>query len=480
MTDNTQSLHQAPGAEVLDRFAGIVGEKYIIRDEKDMMPYLNEWRDRYVGKAACVLLPANTKEVSRIMATAYEHNIAVVPQGGNTGLVGGQIPYERGNEIVVCLSRMDQIHEVNIRNNSMTVEAGVILENARKAASKAGLLYPLSIGSKKQCQIGGNLATNAGGLAVLRYGSARNLVLGLEVVLADGQVWDGMRALRKDNSGYSMKDIFVGSEGTLGIITKAVLKLSQKPAEAVTALIGVESLQGVADLYSLSTAIAGQKLTAFEMLPKIAMELLLKHSEDSHYPLENKHPWYVMIELSGTIANGQAGKLTQTIYNEARQSGQVSEGFVTETDEQAQQLWDMRSNMSLVQKLEGGSIKHDVSVPIARIPEFIERANDMVEIMVPGSRPVPFGHYGDGNVHYNITQPAAMEKKTFLAQWECLSTAVHEIVIDLGGSISAEHGIGRMKRELLSEIKTPVELEMMQRIKKALDPKGILNPNKVI
>ncbi|MGH1350022.1 MAG: FAD-binding oxidoreductase [Methyloligellaceae bacterium] len=480
MTDNTQSLHQAPSAEVLDRFAGIVGDKFIIRDEKEMTPYLNEWRDRYVGKAACVLLPANTKEVSKIMATAYEHNIAVVPQGGNTGLVGGQIPYERGNEIVVSLSRMDRIYEVNTRNNSMTVEAGVILENARRAANDAGRLYPLSFGSKKKCQVGGNLATNAGGLAVLRYGSARNLVLGLEVVLADGQVWDGMRALRKDNSGYSMKDIFVGSEGTLGIITKAVLKLVQKPAETVTALIGVDSLQKVADLYSLGTAIAGQKLTAFEMLPQIAMELLIKHSEESTYPLENRYPWYVMIELSGTITNGQAGKLIKMIYNEAKQSGQLSEGFITETEEQSQQLWDMRSNMSLVQKLEGGSIKHDVSVPIARIPEFIERANDMVEIMVPGARPVPFGHYGDGNVHYNISQPVSMDKKTFLAQWECLSAAVHEIVIDLGGSISAEHGIGRMKRELLSKIKTPVELEMMHRIKKALDPKGILNPNKVL
>ncbi len=480
MTDDTLSQHRAPSEQLLDQFAKIVGDEHILRTDEEMSSYLVEWRDRYHGKAACVIRPANTQEVSRIMSLAYENNIAVVPQGGNTGLVGGQIPHEDGNEVVISLSRMNKIREMNTQNNSMVVEAGVILEDAQKAASEADRLFPLSFGSKKRCQIGGNLATNAGGLAVLTYGNARNMVLGLEVVLADGQIWDGLRALRKDNSGYSLKDLFVGSEGTLGIITAAVLKLSPKPVERVTAFVGSKSLQDIAELYSLSAAIAGQKLTAFEMLPQLAIDMLLKHLEDSHYPLADQHEWYVLLELSDTVKDGHTAELIRTIISEGKQSGHITEAFIAETEEQALQLWDMRSSMSQVQKPEGGSIKHDVSIPIARIPEFIERANDMVQIMMPGARPVPFGHYGDGNVHYNISQPEGMDKAAFLAQWECINAAIHEIVLDLNGSISAEHGVGRMKRDLLKQTKTATELELMHKIKQALDPKGILNPGKVV
>lgn len=476
----TTITHTLPTAEMLDKFRSIVGDDYIITSSEDMQPHLTEWRDKYQGKAACVLQPATTQDVSRILAYAHEMNIAIVPQGGNTGLVGGQIPHETGHEVIVSLSRMNTIRDIDTSGDTMTVEAGVILQNAQDTAENVNRLFPLSLAAEGSCQIGGNLATNAGGVAVLSYGNARNLVLGLEVVLADGQVWDGLRALPKDNSGYNLKDLFIGSEGTLGIITAAVLKLFPKPAEQSTAFLGLSSIEDVAGLFSLASIIAGKKLTAFEILPQIAVDIVLKHVPTARDPLDMSYPWYVLLELSSSQSTGEAYDLTESILEEALQNSYVEDGALAASLSQSQDFWRLRETMSEVQKAEGGSIKHDISVPIARIPEFIQRANDLIELMIPGARPVPFGHYGDGNIHYNISQPVHMDRDVFLAQWDNVTAAVHKIVLDLGGSISAEHGIGRMKRDLLSQVKSPTELSLMQSIKKALDPKGILNPGKLI
>lgn len=469
-----------PTDDILKKFGDIVGTAHCLTEPDEMQPFLVEWRDRYQGKAACVLRPGSTQEVSQILALAHEHNIAIVPQGGNTGLVGGQIPFETGHEVIVSLSRMNAIRNVDPHGNTMTVEAGVILQNAQNEADTVNRLFPLSLAAEGSCQIGGNLATNAGGVAVLSYGNARHLVLGLEVVLADGQIWDGLRSLPKDNTGYDLKDLFIGSEGTLGIITAAVLKLFPKPAEQSTAFLGLSNLQDVASLFSLTSAIAGQQLTAFEVLPRLGLEMVWKHMDDTRDPLESEHPWYVLVEISCGQTGGSASDLIEKILEEAFQNGFIQDGALASSLSQSQDFWRLREAMSEVQKEEGGSIKHDVSVPIARIPEFIERANDLMELMIPGSRPIPFGHYGDGNIHYNISQPISMDRDVFLAQWDTIAAAVHEIVIDLNGSISAEHGIGRMKKDLLKDVKSPVELELMQSIKKALDPKGILNPGKVV
>lgn len=469
-----------PSTETLERFAQVVGPDYAISIAQDMAPYLTEWRDRYMGRAAMVLRPGSTAEVARIMAIANETRTAIVPQGGNTGLVGGQIPFESGHEVVLSLSRLNRVRSLDPHGNTMTVEAGVVLEEAQKAALAVNRIFPLSLSAEGSCQIGGNLATNAGGVQVLAYGNARDLVLGLEVVLADGRVWDGLRGLRKDNTGYDLKNLFVGSEGTLGIITAAVLKLYPRPAEQVTALLGVESLEKMVELFSLVSSAGGSRLTAFEFLPRIGVDFVLTHIPGTADPLGSPHPWYALIELSGANGDGQARAVAEAVLEEALDDQLISGGTIAGSLAQAHALWRLRHTMSEVQKHEGGSIKHDVSVPIGRIPEFIRRANDLVQLMIPRCRPVPFGHFGDGNVHYNISQPLTMDKGAFLAQWDAVTAAVHEIVVDLGGSVSAEHGVGRMKRDLLAHVKSPVELDLMQRIKQAFDPKGILNPGKVL
>ncbi|MEM7620502.1 MAG: FAD-binding oxidoreductase [Pseudomonadota bacterium] len=472
--------HTHPTSDMIEKFKTLIGDEHVITDSKDMSQYLTEWRDLYQGKASCILLPGSTQDVSHILSYAHEMNIAIVPQGGNTGLVGGQIPFESGHEVIINLSRMNSIRNIDTAGNTMTVEAGAILQNIQDAADNAERLFPLSLAAEGSCQIGGNLATNAGGVGVLAYGNARNLVLGLEVVLADGQIWNGLRALTKDNTGYNLKDLFIGSEGTLGIITTAVLKLFPKPAEQSTAFLGAQSLQDVAHLFSLASQIAGHQLTAFELLPRVGIEMVTKHIQEARDPLETPQPWYVLLEISSGQATGNASELTEKILETALENNYIHDGALALTISQAKDFWRLREAMSEVQREEGGSIKHDISVPIARIPEFIKRANDAVETMIPGSRPVPFGHYGDGNIHYNVSQPTAMDKSAFLAQWDMMAEAVHSIVLDLEGSISAEHGIGRMKKDLLKDVKSPVELDLMQSIKKTFDPKGILNPGKLI
>lgn len=480
MTTEAKNKRTAPSSELLDRFTGVVGEGNTIRDPSEMDAYLTELRHLYWGKAALVLRPGSTAEVSQILKLANETGTAIVPQGGNTGLVGGQIPFDGGEEIVVSLSRMNAIRTIDPEGNTMTVEAGVILEQAQAAAEQVGRLFPLSLASEGSCQIGGNLATNAGGTAMLAYGNARDMVLGLEVVLADGRIWDGLRALRKDNTGYNLKDLFIGSEGTLCIITGAVLKLFPKPAEHATAFAGLASVDDAGRFFGLARLAAGAEMTAFEIIPRTGIEMVLKHGAQVRDPLATSHDWYVLIEFSGHEATGASDKCLESLLGEALKGEIVGDAALATSLAQRNDFWRLRELMSEVQRLEGGSIKLDVSIPIARIPEFINRANDLVQVMVPGARPIPFGHYGDGNIHYNVSQPVEMDQTVFMAQWDPIVAGVHEIVLDLKGSISAEHGIGRMKREMLKKVKSEVELGMMRQIKALFDPKGILNPGKVL
>jgi FAD/FMN-containing dehydrogenase len=469
-----------PGQDTLAALVRIVGDGHAISDPESMAPYLVEWRDRYHGKAALVLKPGSTAEVASILSLANETRTAIVPQGGNTGLVGGQIPFESGNEVVVSLSRLTRVRDIDLSGNSMTVEAGLVLAKAQSVAATAGRLFPLSLASEGSCQIGGVLATNAGGMSVLAYGSARDLALGLEVVLADGSVWNGLKGLRKDNSGYDLKDLFIGSEGTLGIITAATLRLFPEPAEIATAIAGLASPDNAVSFFSRVYARAGSMLTAFELLPRIGLDFVLKHASGTRDPFASPHDWYVLFDLSSPREGGGVVSLAEALLAEGIEARELEDAVLAASLAQGTDLWRLRELMSEVQKFEGGSIKHDIAVPLAAVPEFLARADQLVELMVPGARPVPFGHLGDGNIHYNVSQPPGMDRAVFLANWETLNAAVHEIVLDLGGSISAEHGIGRLKRDLLRHAKDPLELELMRKIKQVFDPNGILNPGKLL
>jgi FAD/FMN-containing dehydrogenase len=472
--------HTPPSPDTRDALVRIVGAEHAIRDEADMGPYLVEWRDRYHGKAALVLKPADTGEVSSILKLANETRTAIVPQGGNTGLVGGQIPFESGHEVVLSLERLNRVRDIDLASNTMTVEAGLPLAQAQHVAASAGRLFPLSLASEGSAQIGGVLATNAGGMAVLAYGSARELALGLEVVLADGEVWNGLKSLRKDNSGYDLKDLIIGSEGTLGIITAAVLRLFPKIAEKVTCMAGLNALETAPAFFARAFERAGPALTAFELMPRIGIEFVLRHGSGSRDPFPCPYQWYALFELTSPREGNELAPLAESLLAQGLEAGEIADAVVATSLSQGEALWRLRELMSEVQKEEGGSIKHDIAVPVARVPEFVARANRLVELMIPGARPVPFGHFGDGNIHYNVSQPPGMERTVFLANWEALNAAVHEIVLDLGGSISAEHGIGRLKRDLLPHAKDPLELALMRKIKAAFDPNLILNPGKLL
>ncbi len=470
----------APPDDLLARLTEVVGAPHAVTAEADLAPYMEEWRGLYHGRTPLLLKPGSTDEVAQILKIANEAGVAVVPQGGNTGLVGGQIPFATGHEIVLNLSRMNRVRAVDPANNTMTIEAGATLAQAQDAAAQADRLFPLSLSAEGSCQIGGNLATNAGGIHVLAYGNARALTLGLEVVLADGRVWNGLRGLRKDNTGYDLRDLFIGSEGTLGIITAAVLRLFPRPAEQAAAFVALERLEDVARLFEMAQARAGASLTAFEFIPRIAMDFLARHMPEVRDPLDAPHPWYVLMEVSGARPDGAAQALMETLLEGAFEAEIVRDGAVAASLAQAQAFWDLRERLSEVQKYEGGSVKCDVSVPLSRLPAFVERANAEIARLAPGARPFPFGHFGDGNVHYNVNQPMDMDREAYLARWDEIAGAVYGIAVDMGGSISAEHGIGRMKRELLPSVKDDTEMSMMRAIKAALDPNGILNPGKVV
>ncbi len=458
----------------LDSLIAVVGRANAISDPADMAPYLVEGRGKWVGKSPLILRPSSTQQVSDILKIASYTNTKIVPQSGNTGLVGGGIPNSADSEVVLSLNRMTRIMQVDAANASITVEAGAVLKSVQDAASDAGMLYPLSLASEGSCRIGGTLASNAGGLNVVAYGNARDLCLGLEVVLADGRIWNGMRGLRKDNTGYDLKNLFIGSEGTLGVITAAVLKLFPQPRRKDTAIVAVPSPEAAVSLLSRCKHHTGTSLAAFELLPHIGIDFAVRHMQAVN-PLQTPSPWYVLLEAADAMPDSVEEALAT-----AMESGDATDAVIAQTEAQRHAFWHVRECLSDAQKFEGGSIKHDVSVPISRIPHFIAAAAAAVEEHTPGCRLVCFGHLGDGNLHFNVSQPPGMDKAAYLARWESMNDLVHRIVMRHGGSISAEHGIGVLKREAMRTFKSPVELQMMRDVKRMLDPMGILNPGKVL
>ena len=467
-------------SDALARIKDAVGAAGWTADANDMAPYLAEPRGLYHGRAAMVVRPANTAEVAAVVRLCAEAGIGIVPQGGNTGLVGGSVPYESGDEIVLSLGRMNAVRALDAVNGTITVEAGCVLADVQAAAAAADRLFPLSLASEGSCQIGGTLSTNAGGNAVLRYGNARELVLGLEVVLADGGVWDGLRGLRKDNTGYDLKQLFIGAEGTLGVITAAVLKLFPRPREIGTALVAVPDPGAAVELFTRVREAAGEALTACELMPRIGLEFVLRHIPGNRDPLAGAHPWYVLLELSAHAPAARPRELLEGVLAEALEAGVARDATIAASAEQSRGLWRVREAVPEAERREGGSIKHDVAVPISRGADFIAEASAAVEARLPGVRVVAFGHLGDGNIHFNLSQPVGADKAAFLAEWGAINRVVHDIAVGMGGSFSAEHGIGRLKRDDLRRYKPPVEVELMQRLKAALDPKGIMNPGKVI
>jgi FAD/FMN-containing dehydrogenase len=462
---------------LLASIRGVVGDRGVLSEPDAVAPYLCEERGLYRGHCEAVVRPASTAEVARVVALCAAAGVPVVPHGGNTGLVGGGVP--RGG-IVLSTARLNRIREVDPMNRTMTVEAGVILADVQRAADEAGALFPLSLAAEGSCRIGGNLATNAGGINVLRYGNARELVLGLEVVLPDGRVWDGLRGLRKNNTGYDLKQLFLGSEGTLGVITAAVLKLFAKPRTRETALAAVASVDAAIDLFRRLNDAGGDALTAFELIPRIAFEFCARHVPGCDDPFGEPVPWAVLFDLTSPRRDDRLRETMESALAEAYEAGVVLDAVVAQTAAQAAELWRLRESIPEAQKPEGGSIKNDVSVPLSRVPEFIARATAAVEAALPGIRPVPFGHLGDGNIHFNLSQPPAMDRAAYLAEWNRIERIVSDIAAELGGSFSAEHGIGEMKRSSLLRYKSDVEMDLMHRLKQAIDPHCIMNPGKVL
>src|SRR4051812_43195105 len=473
------NIVQAPAkflsADLLARFIAIVGDKHAITDPQAQAPYLLEMRDMFHGHTPVVLRPGSVAEVADILKLANETSTPIVPQGGNTGLVGGQTPMH--GEIVLSLNRLDKVREVDPTSNTITCEAGVTLQLAREAAAAVDRLYPQLLPSEGTCTIGGNLSTNAGGTAALAHGIARSHALGLEVVLADGRVLNNLNKLKKDNTGYDLKNLFIGAEGTLGVITAAVLRLVPRPRSMETAYAGVSSPQAALELLTLAQNRAS--VTSFEIMTRAGIEAVLRYGSGCRDPLAAPHEWYVLIELSSQLEEGLRDAL-EGILAAGHERELVIDATIADSLEQAKAFWRVRELFGEVQRHMGGSIKHDVSVPVASVPAFIAEANAAGTKLIPGARPLPFGHLGDGNIHYNVNQPEGADKQAFVARWDEVNAVVFAVVAKFGGSISAEHGIGIMKRDVLPRVKDPVALDLMRMLKRTLDPKGILNPGKVL
>ncbi len=471
-------FHQPQRSDLLPRLAAIIGSKNFLTEAADMAGYLSEPRDLFHGKALCIARPGSTAEVAALVALCAETGTKIVPQGGNTGLVGGQTPSERGDEIVLSLTRMNRLREIDPSSNTLIVEAGMTLAQVQAEADRAERYFPLSLASEGSCTIGGNLATNAGGTAVLAYGTARDLAMGLEVVLADGRILSDLSKLKKDNTGYDLKNFFIGSEGTLGIITAAVLKLYPKPRAIETAFVGLRDPHQAVRLLDLAHDMTGGEVKTFELIPRIGIDFVLAHGEGIRDPLPSTHPHYVLLELASQ-SDGLALRLV-SLLEKAMEDGMIEDAAVAASLEQRRAFWRLRETLPDAQGREGGSIKHDVSVPISDVPAFLEEVEAAVTRRVPGARLVAFGHLGDGNIHCNVSQPIGADKVGFLALWDEVNEIVHAIVAAHHGSISAEHGIGRLKRGLLPKVKDPVALDLMRMLKATLDPQGILNPGKVL
>ncbi len=472
--------------EFVEKLRAVVGDKGLITDDAGKHPYLTDWRDNFLGTALAVVRPATTGEVAAIVKLCVAEKVAIVPQGGNTGLVGGGMPHEDGREIVLSLNRMNRILEVDEIGYSMTVEAGVILKTIQETAAAHDRLFPLSLAAEGSCTIGGNLSTNAGGVQVLHYGNTRHLVLGLEVVTPAGDIWNGLRALKKDNTGYDLRDLYLGAEGTLGIITRAVLKLWPKPKDVATSWIAVPSPQAAVDLLSGAHAASEDNVTSCELMARQGIDFVLKQIPGAADPLAGRHDWYVLLEWSSTRARREGANETglrekmETYLGEAMEKGLVLDAAIAQNEAQGRAFWALRENHSEAQKREGPSIKHDISVAVSKLPAFIEEGLAAMKRAVPECRPVPFGHVGDGNLHFNCQSPPGWDKKRFSEYGETISSAVYDLVVGYGGSISAEHGIGRLKVEELAHYRSKIELDTMRAIKRALDPRNIMNPGKIV
>ncbi len=480
MTEPLRAAKPVSG-DVIERLKAIVGPAGYLDGVADTEPYCQSWRDDYVGKVALVLRPQSTREVAAIVTVCAETATPIVPQGGNTGLTGGSQPHNDMSEVIVSTQRMNKVRAIDLDNDTLTVEAGVVLRTIQQIADDNDRLFPLSLGAEGSCQIGGNLSTNAGGTQVLRYGNTRALVLGLEVVLANGDVWDGLRGLRKDNTGYDLKHLFIGAEGTLGIVTAAVLRLFPRPSASETVWLGLKSPRDAVTLLGHMRSRMGDQVSAFELCQRSIIEFLLAGVPGHEDPMTSRHPWYVLAEVSG---QGEPGSLTDpftSALGEAMAMGLVEDAVIASSGQQAARFWRMREDMAEAQKAIGIGIKHDVSVPVSRIATFIDRANAALVAAYPGIRPCAFGHVGDGNIHYNPMAPADWSKTaSFRTEREAINRIVHDLVVELGGSISAEHGIGRLRLDENMHYKTGIEADMMRIVKRALDPQNIMNPGKVI
>jgi FAD/FMN-containing dehydrogenase len=473
-------LSALPRPAALAALKAIVGPSGYLDEPPDVEPFLTDFRRLYHGRTPLVLIPASTAEVSAIARLCQEQGIGIVPHGGNTSYCGGATPDESGTQVVLAMRRLNRIREVDAENFALTAEAGCVLAEVQAAADRVDRLFPMSLGSEGSCQIGGNLSTNAGGTAVLRYGMMRDLVLGLEVVLADGRVLEGLRSLRKDNRGYDLKQLFIGSEGTLGIVTAATLKLFPKPAGFATAIAAVRDPAAAVALLSELRSAVSESLTTFELMPRIALDLTVRHIPGVKDPLPNRYGWYVLIELSTTSAGDSGQAMLEGALARSAEAGLVIDAALASSLQQREQMWRLRESIPEAQRQAGAGLKHDLSVPISRLADFVGRGAAWVAANVPDGELIAYGHVGDGNLHFNVQQNAGGDAASFLARAPVVRRALHDLAAQCGGSFSAEHGVGRSKVEELERYKEGVEIELMRAIKQTLDPKGILNPGKVL
>jgi len=470
----------APSAPALAQLTSLLGADCVRTDAGEITPLLVDHRRLYHGNAAALIQPRSVEQVAVALAFCNTHRIAVVPQGGNTGYCGGATPDDSGSQVIVSLRRLNRVRKVDPLNYSLTCEAGCLLADVQQAAASAERYFPLSLGSEGSCQIGGNLSTNAGGTSVLRYGMMRELVLGLEVVLADGRILDSLTSLRKDNTGYDVKALFLGAEGTLGIITAATLKLFPAISSVATAFVAVDGVQAAVELLSRLRHHSGDRVSSFELIPRLAVDLTVRHIRPTVDPLPGRYEWYVLCELTSPRANEPLETMLEETLAEAHTDALVQDAVIAQSGREADSFWSLRANIPRAQQLDGESLKHDISVPVGALPQFVEQASAWLSSHMPEGRLIAYGHVGDGNLHFNLNQDPGTSAATFLRRADEVKRAIHDLVHEFGGSFSAEHGIGQLKVGELQRYASPVELELMRAIKHAFDPNGIMNPGKVL